>query len=385
MHYVLRSKRVLTKGKIQAADIVIIYGVIDSVEAYGSQEAAFDLGDRLLVPGFVDLHSDAIEKEIEPRPGAHFPVASALVELDKKLTMAGITTMFHAVGFNDAAITGYRATKLAAGVIEHINEANHWQLAVDNLVHARFEVTSFESVEVLKQLIEQNSVHLLSVMDHTPGQGQFKSIEKWKKFHLPVYKLSDSDADEIIRLKQRGKERAFVVVEELLAFGANHGLVLLSHDDDSPQKVELLKNMGVSISEFPLDVEVALFAKKMGVATGMGAPNVVRGKSQSGNVSARELIAEGACDFLCSDYHPSSMLQAPYTIHQELQLPLEHCFDMVSRTPARLAGLTDRGEIAEGKMADLIAIEDTMVPKVVLTLKEGTPVYNGTGCLCGEE
>ena len=385
MQYVLRSKRVLTQGQIQEADIVIVHGVIDRVDDYGSQNTAFDLGDRLLVPGFVDLHSDAIEKEIEPRPGAQFPVNSALVELDKKLTMAGITTMFHAVGFNDAAITGYRATKLAAGVIEHINEANHWQLAVDNLVHARFEVTSFESVEVLKQLIEQNSVHLLSVMDHTPGQGQFKSIEKWKKFHLPVYKLSESDADEIIRLKQRGKERAFVVVEELLAFGANHGLVLLSHDDDSPQKVEMLKDMGVSISEFPLDVDVALFAKKNGVATGMGAPNVVRGKSQSGNVSARELIAEGACDFLCSDYHPSSMLQAPYTIHQELQLPLERCFDMVSRTPAALAGLTDRGEIAEGKMADVIAIEDNMVPKVVLTLKEGTPVYNGTGCLCGEE
>ncbi|MCF8056384.1 MAG: alpha-D-ribose 1-methylphosphonate 5-triphosphate diphosphatase [Desulfocapsa sp.] len=384
MHFVLRSSRVLTGGRIQAADIVIHQGTIEEILPHRSQPAAYDLGDRLIAPGFVDLHSDAVEKEIEPRPGAHFPIASALVELDKKLTMAGITTMFHAVGFNDAAITGYRATKAAVQVIEQIREANQERLAVDNLVHARFEVTSFESVAAIKNLVADSSVQMLSVMDHTPGQGQFKSIEKWKKFHLPVYKLSDTDADEIIRLKLRGQERAFAVVEDLLAFGKKHDLVMLSHDDDSPQKINMLKDLGITISEFPLDVEVAVYAKKNGIATGMGAPNVVRGQSQSGNISARNLISVDACDFLCSDYHPSSMLQAPYTVHHELGISLERCFEMVSGTPARLAGLDDRGEISVGKVADIIVIEDSSIPKVILTLKEGTAVYNGTGCLCGE-
>ncbi len=381
---VLRSKRVLIKDSIQPADIVIKNGEISEVQAHNSDHHAMDFGNRLIVPGFVDLHSDAIEKEIEPRPGAQFPVASALVELDKKLTMAGITTMFHAIGFNDAAITGYRATKLAAAVIRDIYDANQSRLTVDNFVHARFEVTSFESVGTIKELIEQNLIQMLSVMDHTPGQGQFKSIETWKEFHLPVYKLSDADADEIIRQKQRGQARSFMIVEDILRFAGEHNLILLSHDDDTPLKVSLLKDMGVTISEFPLDIEVATFAKDHGVATGMGAPNVVRGKSQSGNVSARELIAENRCDFLCSDYHPSSMLQAPYAAHKELGIPIETCFNMVSRTPAKLAGLNDRGEIAPGKKADIVVIEDNSIPTVVLTLKEGTAVYNGTGCLCGE-
>lgn len=384
MQTVLRSKRVLIGDHIQAADIVISNGVIEEICAHCSQEGGLDFGNRLIAPGFIDLHSDAIEKEIEPRPGAHFPVDSALVELDKKLTMAGITTMFHAVAFNDAAISGYRATKLAASVVEKIKKANRTQLRVDNFVHVRFEVTSFESVAVIKELIQNGSVQMLSVMDHTPGQGQFKSIEKWKKFHLPVYKLSDSEADEIIRQKKRGQGRAFAVVEDLLSFGAGHDLVLLSHDDDTPQKINLLKDMGVTISEFPLDLDVAVYAKQNGIATGMGAPNVVRGLSQSGNVSARVLLTGDACDFLCSDYHPSSMLQAPYIAHQELGISIEKCFDLVTRTPAKLAGLDDRGEIAPGKIADIIAIEDTDIPQIILTLKEGSAIYNGTGCLCGE-
>ncbi|MEA3469024.1 MAG: alpha-D-ribose 1-methylphosphonate 5-triphosphate diphosphatase [Thermodesulfobacteriota bacterium] len=384
MHFVLRSKRVLTGGCIQPADIVISQGIIEEVTTYNSQPTAHDFGNRFIVPGFVDLHSDAVEKEIEPRPGAHFPIESALVELDKKLTMAGITTMYHAVGFNDAAISGYRGTEIAAQIIRRIHQANKEHLAVDNLIHARFEVTSFDSIGTIKELIQSESVHLLSVMDHTPGQGQFKTIDTWKKFHLPVYKLSNAEADEIIRQKQRGKARAFEVVKDLLDFGARHNLVLLSHDDDTTQKINLIDELGVTISEFPLDIEVATYAKEKGIATGMGAPNVVRGESQSGNVSARELIAEDACDFLCSDYHPSSMLQAPYTIRHTLGKSLDQCFDMVTQTPARLAGLNDRGEIAADKLADIVVVDDSSTPKVVLTLKEGAAVYNGIGCLCGE-
>ncbi|MEA2115760.1 MAG: alpha-D-ribose 1-methylphosphonate 5-triphosphate diphosphatase [Thermodesulfobacteriota bacterium] len=385
MHVVLRSKRVLTDEGIQPADIIIGHDIIEEVAPYKSHSAAYDLGDRLIAPGFVDLHSDAIEKEIEPRPGADFPIRSAVVELDKKLTMAGITTMFHAVGFNDAAITGNRGTETAARIIRRIDEANRDQLGVDNLIHARFEVTSFDSVSAIKELIENKCVHLLSVMDHTPGQGQFKSIETWKRFHLPVYKLSDSQADEIIRQKQLDQSRAYEVVKDLLAFAADHHLILLSHDDDTPQKIDLIEKLGITVSEFPLDVDVAAYAGEKGIATGMGAPNVVRGKSQSGNVSARDLIAEGACDFLCSDYHPTSMLQAPYTIHRELGINLNRCFDMVTKTPARLAGMDDRGEIAAGRLADLSVIEDADIPKVVLTMKEGTAVYNGIGCLCLEQ
>ncbi|MBU1138892.1 MAG: alpha-D-ribose 1-methylphosphonate 5-triphosphate diphosphatase, partial [Proteobacteria bacterium] len=348
MQFVLRSTRVLIRESIRPADIVIHHDLIEDVLPFQSVSGGYDLGNMLIAPGIVDLHSDAIEKEIEPRPGAHFPIRSSVIELDKKLTMAGITTMYHAVAFNDEAITKNRGTETAARIIRRINEADRNQLGVDNLVHARYELTSFASVPVIKELIESGAVHILSVMDHTPGQGQFKSIENWKKFHLPVYDLSDSEADLIIEQKQRDKLRSYEVVSDLLRFAGECGLMLLSHDDDSPEKIDLIADLGIRVSEFPLDKDVAAYARDKGIATGMGAPNVVRGQSQSGNVSARELVRAGVCDFLCSDYHPSSMLQAPYLLHNELQMPLVDAFRMVTATPAALAGLNDRGEIGSG-------------------------------------
>lgn len=374
--------RVLTPTGITPADIVIFGEHIDSVEEYQSTGTATDFGTRLIVPGFIDLHSDAIEKEIEPRPGADFPVKNAVVELDKKLTMCGITTMFHAIGFNDASVTGIRALNRAADIIREIGTANRAHLGVDNLVHARFEITSFQAADPIQQLIDEDWVHLLSIMDHTPGQGQFKTVEKWKQFHVPVYDLSDEQAQQIISQKTADQPKALAAMRKLLEFGKKHDLILLSHDDDTPAKVDLVKEMGVTVSEFPLDKAVAGYAKEQGLATGMGAPNVVRGKSQSGNISARDMVDDGICDFLCSDYHPTSMLQSVYTMNETMGIPLEDGFKMISETPARLADLEDRGSIESAKLADLLVIEDFHVPKIVLTLKEGEAVYNSLGCLC---
>jgi len=126
-------------------------------------------------------------------------------------------------------------------------------------------------------------------------------------------------------------------------------------------------------------VEVAQKAKELGIATGMGAPNVVRGGSQSGNIAAKELIEKGVCDYLCSDYHPASMLLSPYRLKEDVDLSLEDGFALVSSTPARLSGLSDRGEIKEGKLADIIVIDESHFPKVVMTFKDGEVVYNGIG------
>lgn len=158
-------------------------------------------------------------------------------------------------------------------------------------------------------------------------------------------------------------------------------IISLSHDDNSREKIDMVAEMGIRVSEFPLDIEVATYAKEKNIATGMGAPNIVRGKSQSGNVSARDLVKNEVCDFLCSDYHPSSMLQAPYVMQDALNIPLEHGFAMITSNPAALAGLDDRGDIHAGKLADIIAIDDRYVPKVMLTLKNGVAIYNGRGCL----
>lgn len=381
MNIVLRSERVFSNGKIIPADVIIDYDTIAEVAPHGSTAEALDLGEKLVTPGFVDLHSDAVEKEIEPRPGAAFPVENALVELDKKLAMAGITTMFHAIAFNDEALVGQRGTATAARLIEQIAKANGKLLAIENLVHGRFEITSSTSVAQLKRLMRDGMIHILSFMDHSPGQGQFKTLEKWKQYHMPVFELSDEDAGRILAGREEKKKACLEHLRELAEHAGQHSIILASHDDDSPAKIDLMESLGVRIAEFPLCLETAQYARARKMTTGMGAPNIVRGKSQSGNISAHLLVNRGSCDFLCSDYHPSSMLQAVYCLHRQHGFPLADALKYVSTRPAAIVGLGDRGEIAAGKLADLLVIDDRHVANVVLTIKSGNPVYSGSSCL----
>lgn len=375
MKTILRSTNVLIDGAFKSADIVIQGQEITAVKEYKTLDVAIDLGDRRVVPGFVDLHSDAIEKEIEPRPGARFPAAMAVVELDKKLSMAGITTMYHAIGFNDEALHKGRGTEQAKELVEEIHEANSAHLGVDNLIHVRFEITSHTSIATIKKLTEEGKVDMLSVMDHSPGQGQFRSIEKWKYYHLKAYNLDENEIDAY--LKDKKSKVSAEIVEDIVKFALSYDIPVLSHDDDSKEKLNTLKDLGITFSEFPLSLEVAKMAKEMNIATGMGAPNVVRGGSQSGNIAAKELIKEGVCDYLCSDYHPASMLLSPYRLKEDVGLSLEEGFAMISSTPAKLASLQNRGEIKEGYLADIAVIDESHFPKVVLTFKSGEIVYNG--------
>lgn len=385
MSFVLRSKRVLTEGRIIPADIVIEHDYIVEILTYGSKKNGHDFGERLIVPGFVDLHSDAIEKEIEPRPGASFPLLNAMVDLDKKLAMAGITTMFHAIAFNDESLVGQRGTQTAARTIRELHRCNKINLQVDNLVHARYEITSFGSLPEIKKLLREGVVNLLSLMDHSPGQGQFRSIESWKAYHIPVYEIDEDEVDDFVRQKIKKRSSCFQHMEELCSLAGDLGIRLASHDDDTRDKVDLMESLGVTIAEFPLNVDTSEYAKQKGMPTGMGAPNVVRGKSQSGNISARELVEKGLCDFLCSDYHPSSMLQAVYAMHDEMDIPLEEAFAYITSVPAKIGNLGDRGEVKQGYLADLLVIEEREVAKVVLTLKSGIPIYNCVKCFCSHD
>lgn len=375
MQTIIRSENILLDGKFQPADIAIQGKYITAIKPYKSIDVAVDLGKRRIVPGFVDLHSDAIEKEIEPRPGARFPEKMAVVELDKKLSMAGITTMYHAIGFNDEELQKGRGTEQSRELIEVLYEANQFVLAVDNFIHARFEITSHSSIETIKSLIKSQKVNMLSIMDHSPGQGQFKTMESWKKYHLKSYQISDDEVEAYI--KRKASTDKIGVVEDLVQFALKYDLPILSHDDDSQEKLNTLKKLGITFSEFPLSVETAKFAKEMGISTGMGAPNVVRGGSQSGNIAAKELVNERVCDYLCSDYHPASMLLSPYRLKEDVGLSLEDGFAMISTTPAKLAELHDRGAIQTGLIADIAVIDETHFPKVVLTFKDGEVVYNG--------
>ncbi|WP_121628310.1 alpha-D-ribose 1-methylphosphonate 5-triphosphate diphosphatase [Poseidonibacter antarcticus] len=372
METILRSKNVLINEEFVPADIVIQGEFIKRIDKYKENEVAIDLGDKKIAPGIVDLHSDAIEKEIEPRHGATFPVSLAIAELDKKLSMAGITTMFHAIGFEDNP-KKKRSIDLAIEQIKEINKANKKHLGVDNFVHARFELSSEEAVEPIKEVIKNAMVKMLSLMDHSPGQGQFKSLESFKTYYENYYNLNEEEINDVVSKKLNKNEEK---INELVSYAKEHNLTLLSHDDDCIEKLDGLLSLGVQISEFPLDLEVAKYAVSKGIATGMGAPNIVRGGSQSGNIAAIDLVKEDVCKYLCSDYHPTSMLQAVYRMKEDANLDIAKGFSMITSTPATYANLEDRGIIKEGKRADIIVIDDTYIPKVVLTIKDGESIYN---------
>lgn len=373
METILRSKNVLINEEFVSADVVIYKDLIKRVDEYGVNEVAVDLGEKKIAPGIVDLHSDAIEKEIEPRPGATFSIETAVAELDKKLSMAGVTTMFHAIGFEENP-KKKRSIDLAKQQIEEIYTANKKHLGVDNYIHARFELSSDEAVEPIKEVISNGMVKLVSLMDHSPGQGQFKSLESFQKYYGSYYGLNEEEVQSVVDKKLSKDEEK---INDLISHAKEHNLTLLSHDDDCIEKLDGLLNLGVQISEFPLDLEVAKYAVSKGIATGMGAPNIVRGGSQGGNIAAIELVKEDVCKYLCSDYHPTSMLQAVYRMKEDASLDIAKGFSMVTSTPAKYANLDDRGEIAVGKKADIIVIDDTHIPKVVLTLKDGDSIYNG--------
>lgn len=373
METILRSENVLLNEAFIPADIVIQGEFIKRIDNYGVNEVAVDLGSKKIVPGIVDLHSDAIEKEIEPRPNATFPVDLAIAELDKKLSMAGVTTMFHAIGFEDNP-KKKRSIDLAKHQIEEIFNANKNHLGVDNFVHARFELSADEAVIPIKEVISKGMVKLVSLMDHTPGQGQFKSLESFQTYYGNYYGLNEEEVQNVVEKKMNKDEDK---INELISFVKENNITLLSHDDDCVEKLDGLLDLGVKISEFPLNLDVAKYAVSKGIATGMGAPNIVRGGSQSGNIAAIELVKSGVCKYLCSDYHPTSMLQAVYKMKKDANLDLALGFSMVTSTPAKYANLDDRGVIKEGKRADIIVIDDFHIPKVVLTLKDGESIYNG--------
>ncbi|WP_395003179.1 alpha-D-ribose 1-methylphosphonate 5-triphosphate diphosphatase [uncultured Helicobacter sp.] len=374
----IRSQKVLIKESFTPADIVIENGYITEIAPYGSVGGSGsgsecrDLGDLLVMPGIIDLHSDALEKEIEPRPNAHFPLEFAIKNLDKKLAAAGITTMFHAIGFEENP-SKHRNSKLAKHQIEEFI-THRDSLLVDNRIHARFEISSVESLPDLYECLNKGWVDILSIMDHTPGQGQFKSIEAFSQYYAKHHGFSESEIAAMI--DKKGVQKDMQALEELLSVAREKHIALLSHDDDCKNKLDKLHSWGVKLSEFPLSLEVAQYALSLGLITGMGAPNVVRGGSQSGNVAAMDLIKEGACSYLCSDYHPHSMLYAAFKIARENpHIPLAKAFSMITATPAKAIGLEDRGALAVGKRADIIVVREAEFPEVVWSVRGGQNIY----------
>ncbi len=334
-----------------------------------------------LVPGMVDLHGDMLERDIEPRPNAFFPVEVALYELDKRMAGAGITTAFAAVGFawhhNDL-----RTQEKAVEIIRAIQRKRD-QLMVDFRVHARFEINNPGTSSVLQELLQDQAVGLVSLMDHTPGQGQYADVSRYIDFmvqwlDIPRQMLEGDVKNRMAARIQAGAEqpRDWHLAAEVCRLAREYGITIASHDDDKPDKINQMRAMGVTISEFPVTMEAARYAREQGMRIIMGAPNAYRGESNTGNLSALKGIREGLVDILATDYYPAAMLQAAFKIAREGIMPLNESMKLVSENPAAAVGLTDRGRIEVGQIADLVLVEEGAdFPRIRATLRRGHPIY----------
>ncbi|RLM44105.1 alpha-D-ribose 1-methylphosphonate 5-triphosphate diphosphatase [Haloarcula sp. Atlit-47R] len=364
-------------GRVVTPDAVVEGGVRvegDRIVSVGAVDAdadtVVDANGRLILPGLVDLHGDDIETHLHPRSGARMPPSMALASADRANLAAGITTKFHAISFEDDADED-RSPELAATLTDGIAAAD--DLLADHRLHARCEVTQRRCVDAVLDVVENGDADLVSVMSHVPGKGQFRDVEAFKRYYENADDRTVEEAEEMIAERTdismaTLRER----VDRVVAAAHDAGAVTASHDDEDPAEVDRLSEAGVDITEYPITLETAERATDIGMTTAMGAPNLVRGESQWGNLSTADAIRAGVVDALVADYHPPSLLAGAFVDTGE---PLPARVRRVSAAPADAVGLTDRGRIADGARADLLVVDRDPTPTVTRALVAGQPVY----------
>lgn len=370
------ARLVLTNEVLDDAALLIEDGVIEAINPDSTEaDEIINLGGKLLMPGMIDLHCDALEKEVEPRPNVHFPLNFACAQADKRNAAAGITTVYHALSFAHEEL-GVRNNHMAAQIARAVQD---WQPhgLVDNRVHCRYEITDETGLPILKELVREQNIQLVSMMDHTPGQGQFKDIAAYRDYLTRTYKKTADDVAVIIAQKQEAATGAYGRMQELAEAAHGAGIVVASHDDDSPERIATMRSIGAAISEFPITLAAAQAAQSAGMATLFGAPNILRGASQSGSMKAIDAIHQGVANCLCADFAPSALLVAVIRIPHLSDLDLADAIRLVTANPAKVGKLDDRGAIAVGKRADLVAVaEPGGLPQVSDVWVQGKRVYS---------
>nr|WP_250812777.1 alpha-D-ribose 1-methylphosphonate 5-triphosphate diphosphatase [Neorhizobium tomejilense] len=364
---------VVNSGSVRVED-----GVIAEIRPEPVAGAVIDGGGRLLMPGFVDLHGDMIEREIAPRPNAQMPIDFGIHELDKKLAAAGVTTAYAAVSFATESVYGHvRSLETTSAVIEGINRLRD-NLLIDHRVHARYEITNVGAAPALERLLKADEIDMVSLTDHTPGQGQYNNIAAYVASISERRAISEEMAAEIVqkRIAMRNNPQIEVKLKEIVSLALKHRLSLASHDDDSIEKVAEMYDLGVTISEFPVTLPAAEEARRRGLWTLMGAPNALRGQSMSGNLSALDAAKAGLLTVIAADYHPAAFVPGVFKLADVAQGGLPAAVAMATGNAARSAGLTDRGEIAIGQRADLVVVEKGDVHRIRATFRAGRFVYS---------
>lgn len=375
------------EGIVQASVAVedgIIVSVLESeeeVQAWlegGREETiVYDAGGKFVLPGLIDIHCDAIEKEVQPRPNTLFPLQLALLEFERKLPVHGITTMYHSLSLGVGL--SLRGEHLLTEMVELIDRYNKKRAMIRNRIHLRFEVSHHSGLPIMERYVQEGKIHYLSFMDHSPGQGQYREPGSFERYVMKNQGVTVDEVQEIVDdLLKRRKEVDWDRLKRLGKLAAEHGIAVASHDDDTREKVDTAKDYCITVSEFPITLDVASYAAAQGLDVCVGAPNVVRGGSHDKNLRAADAIAEGAASILCSDYHPSSMLAAMFKLADEGITDLASAVRMATLNPARALGVADTlGSIDAGKAADLIIVDRFEgLPWVTDTFVDGKHVFS---------
>lgn len=373
---VLKNARLILADEIVSGSVQFRNGVITDISSNGSAIGE-DMAGDYITPGLVELHTDHLEGHYAPRPKVRWNPIAAVQAHDAQIASSGITTVFDAlrVGLDAETEIGIAdMRKLAQAIKQGVQDE---RLRADHFLHLRCEVSADDCLDAFHYFDNEPLVRLASLMDHAPGQRQFMDVETYKVYYMRKLKTSEEEfrrycnkrMDDSKRNSDKNRKALSVLCHE-------RNIILASHDDATLAHVEEAEEQGIRIAEFPTTQAAAEASKKAGLSVLMGAPNIVRGGSHSGNVAARDLASTGNLDIISSDYIPSSLMQSAF--HLTLDVPsvsLPEAIRMISYNPAQKVGLTDRGEIKLGKRADLVRVKLVdNIPIIRTVWREGSRV-----------
>ena len=355
---------VLPDGTMQG-HLVIRDGKIADMGA-GRAQGGEDCEGDLLIPGLIELHTDNLERHIQPRPGVDWPHAAAIIAHDAELASVGITTVFDAmrVGSIPSGIGRYKA--YARGLSRELLELRtQGALRISHFLHLRAEVCSETLIEEMALFGPEDRVGIVSLMDHTPGQRQFRDIDKLRAYVMGKNNITEAQfVEHVARLREMRARFGEAHEAAAVAEARRYGAVLASHDDTTADHVAVSAGHGIRLAEFPTTPEAAAACRAHGIAIMMGAPNLIRGGSHSGNVAAAELAGMDLLDIVSSDYVPASLLTSALMLG-EIWGDMARGIATVTAAPAQAAGLSDRGRIAPGLRADLVRLRPVAGSAVV--------------------
>lgn len=361
----IKNGRIITPegvidNKILMIDDDRISGFSDREE--GAQKV-IDAHGRYIMPGIIDVHSDKIEQYIAPRPTSQMDFEFGLKVCERDLLGSGITTMYHSISlfqdefFGKSPLRTKENVQRMADLIAGIHLRNH---LIHHRFHLRVEIDNLEAFDIVKEMIHQGKVHLISFMDHTPGQGQYRSLEVYSNT-ISKYNGKEIDSlglEGVVEYHKNKPMLSFDQLKELTDLAHGKGIGVASHDDDTEEKLAVNEKIGVDISEFPITLETAKAAKARGFYTVVGSPNILRGGSHSGNMSAADAILLDCADLICSDYYPATVLNSIFYMHEKHGISLAEMVKKATLNPARAAKIDqDYGSIQPGKKADLLIVD----------------------------